>query len=134
MIVTQAVNTIIGYAARSASEKIFQIGTNKFFSTETNSELEPGLIGRKGFFFSLRHGLGMPLLNISSVAGALFEKNTVADFIRYYTGKRTGLADADRKALREVLKGVRGAIIHEQGRIRALPMSQLTVPAPRTSQ
>ncbi|KAL1798315.1 hypothetical protein ACET3X_002352 [Alternaria dauci] len=126
----EAINLIIGHSARNPASDAgvtnFRLGGNKFFSTDNGSEIDlnSGLVCYKGFFFTLRHGMGKPLLNVSSAATAFYKHNIcVSDFMKQFCGigfnSKIRFTDADLRNLKEALKGVRVNIRHEN-RMRAV--------------
>jgi len=118
----QAINTIIGHAAwmhqANGGVGAFQVNGNKFFGSDADNtfEISPGLVGRHGFFFTLRLSMGRPLLNISIAASAFYEDGQgIAHFMCTFRDKAPTDAwtDADVKYLKASLKGVRVFINHE---------------------
>jgi hypothetical protein len=138
MTPVQAINIIIGHGVRTSNPigqngatQVFQIGSNKFFSSHvSNTAGRPdargsagtfaignGLIGRFGFFFTLRLTMGRPLLNISTAASAFYDDDiNVAEFMRLFCNKSQteGFSRGDVESLRGVLKGARVRIDHEK--------------------
>jgi len=123
MSVVEAINIIVGHATRNpgAGQAVstFRLGDNKFFSTQDRNTINLGfgLVCHRGFFFTLRHGMGRPLLNVSTAATAFYRPDmSVADFMQAFCGinhYKTTLTAADLDSLRAALKGVRVSIPHE---------------------
>lgn len=126
MTIVQAVNIIIGESARSPNGpmRAFQIGSNKFFSGDISDRksLGLGLTCCNGYFFTLKHGMGQPLLNVSSATSAFYDKITVAEFMRLFCEKRPGqpFDDRDLAVLKHVLRKVRVEIMHEDNRVKSI--------------
>jgi len=140
MTVVEAVNIIIGHATRSptsgAAAQTFRLGGNKFFSTSSTIDLDHGLQCSKGFFFTLRYGMGKPLLNVSTAATAFYKSISVAAFMNQFCkigGQKTNFTAADLKNLRAALKGVRVKIGHENRTKAITDVADLTVTPSGTS-
>jgi eukaryotic translation initiation factor 2C len=142
MTVVEAVNIIVGHATRSPTPggqvQTFRLGGNKFFSTSAPStiDLDYGLECCKGFFFTLRYGMGKPLLNVSTAATAFYKSISVAAFMNQFCkigGQKTNFTAADLKNLRAALKGVRVSIKHENRTKAITDVADLTVTPSGTS-
>jgi eukaryotic translation initiation factor 2C len=129
MSAIEAMNMIIGHSVRHplrVGARIIRLGGNKFFSTDAQStiDLHCGLVCLKGFFFTLRHGMGKPLLNVSSAATAFYKPNIrVSDFMKQFCGinntNKRSFSNADLARLKNALKGVRVSVRHEN-RVRTI--------------
>ncbi|KAF2023743.1 hypothetical protein EK21DRAFT_118465 [Setomelanomma holmii] len=125
MTVVEAINIIIGHGIRNpapgSTPQTFRLGNNKLFSTMAHNTIDLGfgMNCHKGHFLTLRHGMGRPMLNVSTAATAFYKPNqSVATFMRDFCGidgvDKHVLTSADlSNLLRTALKGVRLRIRHE---------------------
>jgi hypothetical protein len=102
-----AINIILSETARRSGQSIFQVGAKKTFLLASRTFLEPGVSAYKGFFSSVKYGMGVPLLNISTATSAFYDAERVDNFIRQYVRGDDAL---------KVLKGVEVLIFYQENR------------------
>ncbi|KAL1602639.1 hypothetical protein SLS60_006056 [Paraconiothyrium brasiliense] len=84
MSTEHALNLIIAKAARASPKSMFRIGSNKVFLDDDVMDLspEPGIVAYKGFFSTVKVGMGRPLLNVSLATSAFHKPMALADYIQ----------------------------------------------------
>lgn len=117
--VVQAINIIIGHGARTPLVRTYQMGSNRFFTVSNDGAFDvgSGLVGRHGFFSTLRLCMGQPLLNISTAASAFYPDNVpLEEYMQTLCNKSSPndiFTSQDVGRLSSMLKGVRVRIAHE---------------------
>lgn len=120
----EALNIVIAKAVADSTsdEKSFQIGNNRFYfgpgwedfvhKGEKGSD-DIGLVAIRGYYSSIKPGMGSILLNVSNVTTAFYKAQPLQDYLHEFktlqswTGSNEGISEEAKKKLERHLGGLR---------------------------
>lgn len=113
--IIEALNILISKGVSEANAQSIEVGTNRFYYKPGWNYLVPELIAIRGYFASIRPGMGNVLLNVNTVMGAFYAPLRLDLVMKKFVNDRK-VFDFDRAT--KFLKGVRVRVMYS----RAIPV------------
>ena len=102
----EALNILISKGVSEADAQSIEVGTNRFYYKPGHSPLSDGLIAIRGYFASIRPGMGNVLLNVNTVMGSFYDPVRVSVLLPKFRN--------DNHRAERFLKGVRVRIMYDR--------------------
>ncbi|KAF2710115.1 Piwi-domain-containing protein [Pleomassaria siparia CBS 279.74] len=77
-VVVNALNVVV---AKNMTNDVFQLGANKFFVKSGYESLSKSLCTMRGYFYTIRPGMGTMLLSVNAATSAFYQPILVSEFM-----------------------------------------------------
>ncbi|KAK5746930.1 hypothetical protein LTR17_000561 [Elasticomyces elasticus] len=113
----EAMNMIMSKAVADGAADTFMAGNNKFYYRPGTSELggKRGLIAMRGYYSSVRPGMGAVTLNVNTLTSAFYKQQTIADYLKGLF-PNSDMGEAEFKKANKHLKSLRAYVNFSRGK------------------